>query len=57
MIEQIFPILLVLLTLGLIWSLLKFILKLTSKIFSYGCLVILVIGAFIIFLGGDLAVF
>lgn len=57
MIEQIFPILLGLLILGLIWTLVKFILKLTSKIFSCGCLIILVIGAFIFFLGGDLAVF
>jgi hypothetical protein len=57
MIEQIFPLLLVLLILGLIWVLIKFILQLTSKIFSCGCLIILVIGAIIFFLGGDLAVF
>jgi len=57
MIEQIIPLLLVLLILGLIWVLLKFILKLTSKIFSCGCLIILVIGAIIFFLGGDLAFF
>jgi hypothetical protein len=39
------------LVLGVFWLLIKFIFKLTVRIFSCGCLLILVIGAFL-FLGG-----
>jgi len=39
------------LVLGILWFLIKFIFKLTVRIFSCGCLLILIIGAFF-FLGG-----
>ena len=51
MIEPFLPILLIILVIGLIWILLKFVLKLTVKVFSCGCLVILVIGM-VLFLFG-----
>lgn len=44
-------ILIAILVLGILWLLIKFIFKLTVRIFSCGCLLILVIGAFL-FLGG-----
>jgi len=44
-------ILLGILVLGILWFSIKFIFKLTVRIFSCGCLLILIIGAFF-FLGG-----
>jgi hypothetical protein len=44
MTDQLIPILVFILVIGLIWTLLKFVLKLTSKVFSCGCLGIVVIG-------------
>ena len=35
----------------IIWTAIKFIFKLTMKIFSCGCLLILLIGAFLVFGG------
>ena len=54
MFEALFPFLLVLLIVGLIWGLLKFFLKKTAKIFTWGCLVLIVIGAILFFLGGGI---
>jgi hypothetical protein len=51
MIDQLLPIFLIILVIGLIWILLKFVLKLTIKVFSCGCLVILVIGMVLFVLG------
>jgi len=53
MLETIFPFLFVIFVVGIIWFLLKFILKLTLKIFSLGCIVLLVVGGIIFFLGGS----
>jgi len=53
MLETIFPFLIVIFVVGIIWFLLKFILKLTLKIFSLGCIVLLVVGCIIFFLGGS----
>ena len=39
------------LVLGILWFLIKFVFKLTVRIFSCGCLLILVIGAFLLFGG------
>ena len=39
------------LALAILWMVIKFIFKLTMKIFSCGCLLILVIGAFLYFTG------
>jgi hypothetical protein len=44
MIDQFMPILIFFIVIGLIWILLKFALKLTIKVFSCGCFVIVVIG-------------
>lgn len=44
MIDQFMPILIFFIVIGLIWILLKFALRLTVKVFSCGCLVIVVIG-------------
>jgi hypothetical protein len=57
MIEQLIPILLVFLVVGLIWTLLKFVLKLTAKIFSCGCLVIILISIIVVVFRGNLPVF
>lgn len=43
MTEQLLPVLVFLLVVGIIWILLKFVLKFTVKIFSCGCVVILAI--------------
>ncbi len=53
MIGQLFPFLIILLVIGLIWVLIKLFLKLTTKIFSCGCVVILVIAVLIFFLSGN----
>ncbi len=47
MFDQILPAIVALLVLGLIWGMLKLVLKLTAKIFTCGCLTIVVIGALI----------
>jgi hypothetical protein len=57
MVEQLIPILLVFLVVGLVWTLLKFVLKLTAKIFSCGCLVIILIGIVVAIFGRDIPVF
>jgi hypothetical protein len=57
MIEQLIPILLVFLVVGLIWTLIKFVLKLTAKIFSCGCLVIILISIIVVVFRGNLPVF
>ena len=44
MTDQLIPILVFILVIGLIWTLPKFVLKLTGKVFSCGCLDIVVIG-------------
>jgi hypothetical protein len=51
MIEQFLPYLIVLLVIGVIWILLKFVLKLTVKVFSCGCMVLVVIGIILLVLG------
>ena len=53
MIDQLFTYLLILLVIGLVWVVLRRILKLTAKVFSCGCVVLVVIAAVIIFLGGN----
>jgi len=51
MIDQLVPILIFILVIGLIWTLLKFTLKITVKVFSCGCVVILAIGLLVYALG------
>ena len=41
----------IILVIALLWTLIKFALKLTSKVFSCGCLVVLVIGVILLILG------
>lgn len=53
MIEQLFPFILILLVIGLVWVVIKLILKLTAKIFSCGCVVIILVAVLIFFLGGN----
>jgi len=55
MIDQLFPFLLILLAIGLIWVLIKLILKLTAKVFSCGCVALFIIAALVFFLSGDYA--
>jgi hypothetical protein len=51
MFDQLLPIILVIFVVGLIWLLLKLVLKLTAKVFSCGCLVIVVVGLILFALG------
>lgn len=48
---KILTILIIILVVAALWTVLKFALKLTSTVFSCGCLVILVIGAILLALG------
>jgi len=57
MLETFFPVIAVLIILGLVWGLLKFILKITTKIFTWGCLILLIVGAIALFLGGSFPTF
>jgi hypothetical protein len=57
MFDTIVPVIAFVIILGLLWGLLKLILKLTTKIFSWGCLLLLLIGAVIFILGGNLPSF
>ncbi len=54
--DQLLTILLIILAIGLVWWLLKAILKLTLKVFSCGLLVILAIGL-LIFLSSNVEIF
>ncbi len=49
MTDQLLTVFLIILAIGLVWWLLKAILKLTLKVFSCGLIVILVIGLLIFF--------
>lgn len=53
MIEQLLPFILILLVIGLVWVVIKLILKLTAKIFSCGCVVIILVALLIFFLSGN----
>jgi hypothetical protein len=53
MFESLAPVLIALLVIVVIWVLLKFILKLTVKIFSWGCLMIFILGAVLFFMRGN----
>jgi hypothetical protein len=44
MFDSLYPVLILLLVVGVVWVLLKFMLKLTVKIFSWGCLMIFILG-------------
>jgi hypothetical protein len=44
MLEQLISLLLILMAVGLVWILLKFVMKLTAKVFSCGFVVIVVLG-------------
>lgn len=44
-------ILLIVLVVAIVWMVIKFVFKLTTKIFSCGCLLILAIGAVLFFAG------
>ena len=44
MIDHIFGILMLILVLAILWVVLKFLLKITLKLFSCGCLAILLLG-------------
>jgi hypothetical protein len=57
MVEQLLPYVLILLVIGLVWFLINLLLKLTVKIFSCGCLVLLVIAVIVFLLGGDIPIF
>ncbi len=48
---KILTLLIIILLIALLWTLVKFAFKLTSKVFSCGCLVILAIGAILLALG------
>ncbi len=48
---KILTIIIIILLISLLWTLVKFVLKLTSQVFSCGCLVILIIGAILLALG------
>jgi hypothetical protein len=50
MLDQLVSLLILVLVIALIWIVLKFILKLTAKVFSCGCLAIVVIGGLLILL-------
>jgi len=56
MTDQLLTILVVILAIGLVWWLLKAILKLTMKVFSCGLLLILAIGL-LIYLGSNIEIF
>jgi hypothetical protein len=47
MAENIVSILVVLLVIAVIWTILKLVLKITAKIFSCGCLVILILAVLV----------
>jgi len=49
--EGLLSILLIILVVAIIWMVIKFVFKLTARIFSCGCLLIFVIGAFLFFTG------
>jgi len=57
MLEKLIPVIAVLLILGLLWGLLKFILRITTKIFTWGCLILIIIGAIALILGGNFPTF
>ncbi len=48
---ELLTILLIILGIAVVWTLLKFALKITTKIFSCGCGIIILIGLFLLFLG------
>lgn len=54
MFESLYPALILLLVIGVIWVLLKFLLKLTMKIFSWGCMMILILGAIVFVMRSNL---
>ncbi len=56
MTDQLLTILLVILAIGLVWWLLKAVLRLTMKVFSCGLLILLAIGA-LLFLGSNIEIF
>ncbi len=49
--DGLFSILLIILVVAIIWMVIKFVFKLTARIFSCGCLLILIIGALLFFTG------
>jgi phosphate starvation-inducible membrane PsiE len=49
--DGILTIFLIILAIAIIWMVIKFVLKLTMRIFSCGCLLILVIGGLLFFFG------
>lgn len=51
MFEQIIPILGFILIIAVVWTILRLILRLTAKIFSCGCVVILALGLLLLFVG------
>ena len=51
--ESFLSIIFILIAVAVVWIVLKLIFKITAKIFSCGCLVILIIGG-LIFVGGSL---
>jgi len=57
MLETIYPYLLGFLVLIVILGLLKIVLKITSKLFKWGCLILILIGGIMIFLGDGIAFF
>ena len=51
--DQLLPFLIILLAVALIWLLIKLLLKLTAKIFSCGCIVLLIIAVLVFLFSGD----
>jgi hypothetical protein len=49
--DGLLTILLIILAIAIIWMVIKFLFKLTMRIFSCGCLLILVIGGLLFFFG------
>ena len=50
MFEQLVSLLILVLVIAVIWIVLKYVLKLTAKIFSCGCLTVLVVGGLLVLL-------
>ena len=52
MLDNLFTYLIILLVIGLFWVVIKRMLKLTAKVFSCGCAVLVIVAAVVIILGG-----